>query len=365
MSAGVAEDRYDRLVGKRQFYLDEGVLAAALTIPSICPNADDARNRQRTPAPLPKPWQSLGARGVRNLSAKLVMALLPVSGSFYRWSVNAKIMSEIEQAEDEEQKKIKTQLQKKLAARERAGMREVEAQGIRSKSDQAMRQLVVVGNVCLYLPPSGGMRVFQLNEYVCVRDYMGEVLELVVVEVLDKLTVPENVRKALDAADRAAFLNPEEAEDGSTDTTRDRKVVRLYTHIRRTSSKKFQMRQEVNGETVPGTEHTFMKEDLPWLPLRFAAIDGEDYGRGYIEEFRGELQTLEDLTKSIKIAALNAAKINPIINPNSTLTPRATASPWLGCRMTSRSSSRTSTQTCVWRRKPGTTSSKPSLLSSC
>ena len=28
----------------------------------------------------------------------------------------------------------------------------------------------------------------------------------------------------------------------------------------------------------------------PWLPLRYTRIDGEDYGRGFVEEYIGDLK---------------------------------------------------------------------------
>jgi hypothetical protein len=53
-----------------------------------------------------------------------------------------------------------------------------------------LRQLIVVGNVLLYLPPSGGMRVFPLNNYVVRRSFVGDVLELIYLEVMDRKTLP-------------------------------------------------------------------------------------------------------------------------------------------------------------------------------
>jgi hypothetical protein len=317
--AGSSEDRYHQLTAKRQFYLDEAEQSALLTIPHICPDNTDVLNRQNEPVILPKPYQSLGARGVRNLTSKLVQALLPVTGSFYRWQINAEILAEIDEAEDAtEERDVKTQLQKKLAARERAGMREIEVQGIRAKADQGIRQIIVNGNSLLYLPPSGGMRVFHLNSYVTRRDFMGDLVELVVAEVLDRKTAPANIQ-AIIAAEDAPTGKPEEEEDRGRVPD---KAVHVFTHVVRTTKNSYKVRQEALGKIVEGSKHTFSADDLPWLALRFVAIDGEDYGRGYVEEFRGSLTVLEDLTKALKIAALNAAKVTPVINPNSTITPR-------------------------------------------
>ena len=57
--------------------------AAALTIPSLLPEEGHTEN-----SVLPQPYQSLGARGVNNLSSKLLLALLPPSTSFFRLTMD-------------------------------------------------------------------------------------------------------------------------------------------------------------------------------------------------------------------------------------------------------------------------------------
>ena len=52
--------------------------------------------------------------------------------------------------------------------------------------------------------------------------------------------------------------------------------------------------------------------------LRWAKIDGEDYGRGYIEEYLGDLSTMEDLTKALVEFAAMASRVLFFVNPNGT-----------------------------------------------
>jgi hypothetical protein len=317
--AGDTAARYERLATQRQFYLDEAKASAELTIPSLMPDAVDVKNRPSQPVTLPKPWQSLGARGVRNLTSKLVLSLLPSTGSFFRWEMNPELLAEIE--DEEEAKAVKTDIEQQLAQRERIAMQEVETQGLRAKADQAFRHLVVCGNVLLYLPPTGGMRVFPLNSYVLRRDFVGNVVEIIFLEVLDRQTVPPAIAGALAKAD-AENGTTENPDTKDTDPAKSEdKPVYLHTHVRR-EGKRYKVSQEVDGQTVEGTQFTVAVDKSPFIALRFVTVDGEDYGRGYIEEFRGDLQALEDLQRSIVIASLNAAKLHPIVNPNSTITPR-------------------------------------------
>jgi hypothetical protein len=43
------------------------------------------------------------------------------------------------------------------------------------------------------------------------------------------------------------------------------------------------------GRFFPDSLGKAPKNTTPWLPLRFNVVDGEDYGRGRIEEYLGDL----------------------------------------------------------------------------
>jgi len=67
---------------------------------------------------------------------------------------------------------------------------------------------------------------------------------------------------------------------------------------------------------VPGSEGSYPLDKTPWIPVRFTKIDGEDYGRGYVEEYLGDLKSLEGLTQSIVEGSAAAAKVLFLVNPN-------------------------------------------------
>lgn len=296
--------RYKKLTVDRQRFLDEARDSATLTIPSLMPENSDAMDRERnSPVFLDKPWQSIGARGVTNLASRLLLTLFPTTGSFFRYEPSPKVREELETSGDVE---AKTDLQQRLAARERHIMRELDAQNIRAKAFGLFKHLIVAGNALVYMPPKGGMRVFPLHHYVVRRDFMGNVVEIIYVEILDRMTVDPKLLPLLE-------------EDLGDDDSKD-KPVNLFTYIRR-EGESLNFHQEVNSKEVPDSAGTTPVDRSPWMALRFVAIDGEDYGRGYVEEFRGDLKSLESLSKSITIASLNAAKVVPLINPNATISP--------------------------------------------
>jgi hypothetical protein len=312
---GAVKSAYDRLTTDRQWYLTEAKKSAELTIPSIMASDQDASHIVTTgPEDLSKPWQSIGAKGVRNLSSKLGLTLFPPTGAFMRYQLHPQFKRALEEEGKQAQR---TEIETQLAMREQTIMDAVEAANVRTKADQVLRHLIVCGNCLVYLPPTGGMRVFPLNNYVVRRDFVGQVVEIIYLELLDKATLPDNIRDTLIEAGH-------EEEDGElviNDALKN-KSVSVYTRLLLRGDF-FRVTQEVDGHMVDmAGKDKIKKEKMPFLALRFVTIDGEDYGRGYVEEYRGDLRSLEELRKAIVIGSLNAAKLTPLIAPGSVVTPK-------------------------------------------
>ena len=286
---GVVQGKYNKYASDRENYLNRGREASLFTIPSLLPLQD-----HRSTTEFITPFQSIGAEGVNNLSSKLLMTLLPPNAPFFRLVVDS---SELEALIAEQ----RSEAEESLAKIERMVMQEIEVRGLRVPISEALKQLIVTGNVLVYLPPKEQIRVFRLDRYVVKRDAMGNVLEIITKESLSPLSLPENTRELL--------TDPE-----SEDITKDQD---LYTCVKWTG-KNWMIHQELNGITVPGSEGTYTKKKCPFLALRFTAMDGEDYGRGYVEEYLGDLKSLESLTQSIVEGSAAAAKVLFMVRPNGT-----------------------------------------------
>ena len=87
----------------------------------------------------------------------------------------------------------------------------------------------------------------------------------------------------------------------------------------------FKVYQDVKGMLIEESVGRYPLEKSPWLPLRYTQIDGEDYGRGFVEEYIGDIRSLESLTKSIVEASAAAAKVLFMVNPNGTTRARTLA----------------------------------------
>ena len=200
---------------------------------------------------------------------------------------------------------LRTDLEKALADVERSVSQEVEVQNFRNGIFQALKNLLVTGNSLLYLPDEGGMRVFKLDRYVIKRDPMGNVTHIAIKETVAPMMLPESVR--------------EEVYRQEKENTCD-----LYTAVVREGDH-FNVYQDVKGILIEESVGKYPIDKSPWLPLRYTQIDGEDYGRGFVEEYIGDLKSLEALTKAIVEGSAAAAKVLFMVNPNGTTRSRTLA----------------------------------------
>ena len=283
---------YANLESLRRSFLDRARECAELTIPSLL-----TKDGHSEASRLPTPWQGIGARGVNNLASKLLIALLPPNEPFFRLSIDDYALEELTQQEG-----MRAKVEEGLNRIERSVMNEIEGNAIRVGGFEAIKQLLVTGNVLMYLPKEGGMRVFRMDRFVVRRDPMGNVLDIITKETLSPEALDPKIRELLEGQ-----------TDGSTDA--GAKTLDMYTHIYRDDGK-WKVHQEIKGIRIPGSEGSYPIDKSPWIPVRFTKIDGEDYGRGYVEEYLGDLKSLEGLTQSIVEGSAAAAKVLFLVNPN-------------------------------------------------
>ena len=79
-----ARDRYNQLTSGRTQFLHTAVECSRLTLPYLVQEDLSSRPQHQK---LHTPWQSVGAKSVVNLAAKLMLALLPPQTSFFKFQV--------------------------------------------------------------------------------------------------------------------------------------------------------------------------------------------------------------------------------------------------------------------------------------
>lgn len=319
-----AGKRYQELEDGRRPFLERGREAAALTVPYLLPPSGYSATSKLT-----TPYQSLGARGARTLSSKLLLALFPQT-PFFKYSVNEETLRALNTAVENTktqmaqagvdpsqgpQSQHRGEVDKALSARERAIMQELSLAVFRPTAFSALQHLIVAGNFCLYIPLDGGRsKGFRLDQYVVKRDPSGTVLEIIIKEAVASNVLSEQIKAAIG---EKAPSNSKEGEDNSLD---------LYTHIKRVQEgdkPKWVVYQEINETVLPDSIGEYAIDACPFIVLRLSAQPGEDYGRGYVEEYLGDLDSLEGLTEAIVDASAASARTVFLVSPNGSTNIRA------------------------------------------
>ena len=76
---------------------------------------------------------------------------------------------------------------------------------------------------------------------------------------------------------------------------------------------------------VPDSDGSYPADAMPFLALRLSTIADEDFGRGIVEEYMGDLRSLESLTKSIVEGSAACSRVLFLVNPNGTTRARVLA----------------------------------------
>ena len=319
------ERRYRALESDRDYYLERARTAARLTIPYLIPLSDEPNGRENNTFPLP--WNGIGARGVHNLASRLLLALLPPTETFFRFTVDEAKMVESEVqmaaagASEEQIAKFKSEFEIGLAKLERMVLRSIEASNDRVAVHEMLLHLIVGGNALLYIAKDG-LKTFHLNRYVCQRDLMGNPLEAIVCEQLSYQSLPDKVRDMLDEADGEVSGIVDYDDDKAPQYER---TVKLFTHITWKGSK-VSWYQEVKGQEIEGSRFTRPVTESPWALLRMYRVDGSSYSPGYVEAACiADLQTAEALSQAIAEGSLVSAQVKHLVKPSSVTNPKKLA----------------------------------------
>ena len=300
-----AKSRYDALASGRNQFLQTAIDASKLTIPYLMKHDEEDANYKT----LITPWQSVGAKGVTTLASKLMLALLPPQTSFFKLQIDeATLLSgQLDPA-------IRSDLDVSFSKIERTILESIAASDDRVVVHQALKHLVVSGNALIYMDKER-LKLYPLNRYVVERDGLGNVIEIVTKEKIHKTLVKKMLKDFDDTV-----MN--RIDDESTGYSRE--DVDVFTIIKRDNNR-FVWHQEVYDKIIPGSQGKAPIDTTPWLPLRFNTVDNEAYGRGRVEEFMGDLKSLEALSQAICEGSAAAAKVVFTVSPSSTTKPSTLA----------------------------------------
>ena len=300
-----ARDRYSQLTRGRTQFLHTAVECSRLTLPYLVQEDLSSRPEHQK---LHTPWQSVGAKCTVNLAAKLMLALIPPQTTFFKLQVRDDKLGV------EFPREVKSELDLSFSKMERMVMDYINASSDRVIVHQALKHLIVSGNALIFMGKDG-LKNYPLNRYVVNRDGNGHVCEIVTKELIS--------RKMLEL-DLPESLPNSPGDDGYSTGSKDQDVE-VYTYVRLDDNGRWVWHQEAFDRIIPGSRSTAPKNTSPWLVLRFNTVDGEDYGRGRVEEFLGDIRSLEGLSQALVEGSAAASKVVFLVSPSSTTKPKTIA----------------------------------------
>ena len=304
-----ARERYNQLTTNRSQFLDTAVNCSELTLPYLI--SDDTNTTRRR---ITTPWQSVGAKCVVTLAAKLMLALLPPQTTFFKLQVREdKLGEEFDPA-------MRSELDLSFSKMERMVMDYIAASSDRVVVHQALKHLIVGGNALIFMGKDG-LKNYPLNRFVINRDGNCNLLEIVTKELISQKILNEEL-----LGNKPLKMEQPNRVNDEGKTSSDDDDVEVYTYVRLDdNSGRWIWHQECHDKIIPGTRSTAPKSASPWLPLRFNTVDGEDYGRGRVEEFIGDFKSLEGLSQALVEGSAVAAKVIFLVSPSSTTKPKTIA----------------------------------------
>ena len=300
-----ARDRYTQLTRGRSQFLDTAVECSRLTLPYLV--QEDLTSRP-THQKLHTPWQSVGSKSVVNLAAKLMLALLPPQTSFFKLQIRDDKLGE------EIAPEVRSELDLTFSKLERMVMDHINASSDRVVVHQALKHLIVSGNALIFMGKDG-LKNYPLQRYVVNRDGDGNICEIVTKELISRKMLGTDLPESL----------PNSPGDDGYKTGSDDQDVEVYTYVRLDDNGRWVWHQEAFDLILPGSRSTSPKNTSPWLVLRFNTVDGEDYGRGRVEEFLGDIRSLEGLSQALVEGSAAASKVVFLVSPSSTTKPKTIA----------------------------------------
>ena len=300
-----ASERYSRLSTGRAQFLDTAVECSELTLPYLVQHDISQKGGKKH---LSQPWQSVGAKAVVTLAAKLMLAMLPPQTAFFKLQVrDDKLGEELDPA-------MRSELDLSFSKIERMILDYIAASNDRVVVHQALKHLIVSGNALVYMGKEG-LKHYPLQRYVVNRDGNGNIIEIVTKEIISR-----------------KVLGLELQSDQPNDTNKNKVIssdeddAEVYTCVKQDeSSGRWTWHQEVDDQIIPGSRSSAPKNASPWLVLRFNTVDGEDYGRGRVEEFIGDLRSLNGLSQALVEGTSVAAKVVFMVSPSATTKPQTLA----------------------------------------
>ena len=304
MAQPTASGEWLRLDGLRRGFITRCEKYAGFTLSRLC--TETGFDQMTTE--LSHDWQSVGAQATNHVVNKLVLTLFNPGSPFFRLEADAKWKAQI-LANGVKEAEIDTA----LAAAEQAAIKEMDRRPVRPKLYQALANLVVLGNVCMYLPrgkdKTNEPRVFGIKQFVVRRTGEGKLKCLIIRECL--------MFDELESEVQAYCLS---SPHGTRHTAESK--VELFKYLERQVDGSYKLSQWVGDKRLPDEyDGAWSEADCPYRVLTWNLQDESDYGTGLVEDFSGDFAALSALSEAQVKGAILASEFRWLVNPGGMTKP--------------------------------------------
>ena len=261
----------------REGFLSRGKEYSAITLPYMLPEVSTGDRGGDANA---HGYSGFGAQALNHLSNRIVHNLFPANQPFFRLQ-----WTEEEREQLAEEGYMPDELSHLLeSASKRVHDYETKTSG-RVCMVNVIKHLIISGNACLFIPPSGkDIQCLPLSHYTVTRDSSDEILEIFT-ESKKAFNTFSETHQALIKKTPAG--NQIKAED----------EIVLVTWAVRVENDRFMIVQ--TAEDIQLSLPQYVKaQDLPWIPLRWNTAYMESYGRGLVEDQINDFRVLEFLSEA-------------------------------------------------------------------
>lgn len=301
-SLGVpAEEMYSHLARHRQTVIDVGRDMAQITIPSVLPP-----DGYRTGDNINVNNQSVGALCVNTLASKLMfMALSPFRPVLRFQVIEHKLHREIEQDPG-----MWDMVQTALGQVEIEHRNRLEATTIRSAYVGAVKLLIIGGNVLWEHLDIDRPIYHAPTHYVVKRNARGEPLITILRREVDVMDLDEDIQET---------IHRKMPQLSGVKDYQKRVNIEVVCRLQRNDNgdKFWEYWEEFQGERIDGTEFDAPFEEPPLYPAWMIPVYGQDWGRSYCEEYRGDLLKVENLASALNDGAAAASLLWLFLTPGA------------------------------------------------
>lgn len=278
---------WTKLEESRRPFLDRARDCSAVTVPYIIPPEGFYEGGD-----LPDQYQNLGSRGVNNLASKLMLSLFPPDAPYFQLEPDPEAWAGVSQDD-------RILIESQLRAAEQLIQGSIESLPARPALYEALRHLLISGNCVLYIPDEGVPQVFGLDRFVVERDAQDRVKTL----LLTSKVPAESVPKTAETLAVSSFLSASDSD-----------YVDLITAVQMTPDGDYKISQEI-GDKKLKAKRTVSAARCPYKVIRLNKLSGEPYGRGFVEDHLGDLQSLEGFSQAVAEGVAISVETKWLVDP--------------------------------------------------